>query len=151
MEKRISKFSGKTTGLLNYSDLKKKRFKALYWGMFLILFAISLICILPTIWVAISGFKEVNEMYAIPPTLFPKHWDLGKVIDVIKVVKVGKYFKNSLFLIIGCWGFDIIINGLAGYVLSRIKPMGSNVIETLVFWSMLLPNISMVPLLDQCQ
>ena len=42
--------------------------------------------------------------------------------------------------------FDIFLNGIAGYVLSRVKPKGSVVLETLIFWYMMLPGISMVPL-----
>ncbi len=144
--KRISRFSTKTSGLLNFADLKKPQFRLLYWSMFLILFIISLVCLLPTLWVGVSGFKEVSEMYAVPPTILPKTWDIGKVGTVWQKVNVIKYFTNSVMLIIGCWACDIVINGLAGYVLSRLKPVGSRVIETLVFWSMLLPGISMVPL-----
>lgn len=141
-----SRFSLKTEGLLNFSDMKKPQFKFLYWAMFLILFVISLICLLPTVWIGLSGFKDVNEMYSIPPTLLPKSIHFGNITDVCKKVNLLRYFTNSVMLIIGCWACDIIVNGLAGYVLSRIKPMGSRVIETLVFWSMMLPGISMVPL-----
>ena len=139
-------FATKTQGLLNFADLKKPQFKLLYWAMFAIMFIISLICLLPTLWIALSGFKDVNEMYAIPPTFFPKTFNLGRIGTLWTKVNVFKYFTNSVMLIIGCWACDIIINGLAGYVLSRIKPIGSRLIETLVFWSMLLPGISMVPL-----
>lgn len=145
-EKRISRFSDKTSGLLNFSDMKKIRFKFLYAAMFLIMFIISLVCLVPTVWVGLSGFKTVSEMYAVPPTLLPKSCDFGKIIEVWKKVSVARYFGNSVMLIIGCLATDIIINGLTGYVLSRLKPMGSKIMETAVFWSMLLPGISMVPL-----
>lgn len=144
--KKVTKFSTKTQGLLNFADLKKPSFILLYWVMFAILILISLVCLLPTLWVGLSGFKDVSEMYAVPPTIIPKSFNVGKVADVWFKVNVLKYFTNSVMLIIGCWAFDIVVNGLAGYVLSRIKPVGSSVIETLVFWSMLLPGISMVPL-----
>ena len=85
-------------------------------------------------------------MYSIPPTFLPSRIDFSAVVAVWNKINVLKYFSNSVMLIIGCWAVDIIINGLAGFVLSRIKPMGSKVIETLIFWSMLLPGISMVPL-----
>lgn len=144
--KRITRFSNKTTGLLNFADLKKPQFKLLYWLMFLILILISLICLLPTLWIAVSGFKSVQEMYAVPPTIIPSEWHFDNLAKVWSKVNVWKYFTNSIILIIGCWACDLVVNGLAGYVLSRLKPIGSKAIETLVFWSMLLPGISMVPL-----
>lgn len=145
-EKKTKKFSDKTTGLLNFSDLKKPRFKLLYGVMFFIMLVISLICLIPTIWIAISGFKETSEMYAVPPTFLPKTFDLSMLGVVWDKVNVAKYFGNSVILIIGCVVCDITINGLTGYVLSRLKPMGSRILETAIFWSMLLPGISMVPL-----
>lgn len=145
-EKQRVTFATKTQGLLNFADLKKPQFKILYWAMFAFMLLMSLMCLIPVIWIALSGFKSPSEMYAIPPTLLPSHIDLGMIKSLWEKVHFAKYFGNSLMLIIGCLVCDIIINGLAGYVLSRIKPMGSKIIETLVFWSMLLPGISMVPL-----
>lgn len=140
------RFSDKEAGLLSSFDMRKVHNKLIYWAMFLILLFVSLICLVPVIWVALSGFKSVSELYAVPPTLLPESINLGKIAEVWETVSFLKYFVNSVNLILGCWAFDIIINGLAGYVLSRVKPMGSRVIEVLVFWSMLLPGISMVPL-----
>ncbi len=114
--------------------------------MFFILVLIALACLLPILWVALSGFKDINEMYSIPPTIIPKTFHPEIAVNVWKNVNIFSYFKNSVILIMGCWAFDIVVNGLAGYVMSRLKPMGSKLIETLVFWSMLLPGISMVPL-----
>ncbi len=144
--RKITRFSNKTDGLLNYADLKKLRFKALYWFMFSFMMFVSLVCLLPTIWVGISGFKDVSEMYSVPPTIIPKTFDLSRIGVVWQKVNFAKAFINSLVLIAGCWACDIIINGLAGYVLSRLRPVGTRVIETLVFWAMLLPGVGMVPL-----
>ncbi len=145
-EKKVSKFSAKTTGLLNFADLKKPQYKALYWLMFAMLIIVSLACFLPIVWVALSGFKEVADMYAVPPQLLPKKIDFGRVGDVWEKVNVLKYFTNSIILIIGCWFCDVMVNGLAGYVLSRLRPIGSVLIENMIFICMLLPGISMVPL-----
>lgn len=145
-EKKITKFSDKTNGLLNWADLKKPQFKVLYAVMMLILIAFSLICLLPLLWVFLSGFKSIEEMYAIPPTLLPKSLDFGNVFKIWKDIDVLRYFKNSVFIILGCLAFNIVINGLAGYVLSRLKPAGSKIIDTMMFWTLLLPGISMVPL-----
>ena len=141
-----SVFSDKTDGLLNFADLKKKRFRLLYWCMFAILILLSLICILPIIWVFLSGFKDMKEMYKIPPTLLPEKIDFGNVFAVCSKINVLRYFKNSVLIILGCVAVDITVNGLCGYVLSRLKPTGSKIVDNLIFWSMLLPGISMIPL-----
>ena len=141
-----SKKSQREYGLLNSTHLKAAKYKLLYGIMYAIMIIIALVCLVPVIWVALSGFKETKEMYAIPPTFFPKSIDLSKIPEIISKVNFGKYIFNTFNLIIGCLAFDIFLNGIAGYVLSRVKPKGSVVLETLIFWSMMLPGISMVPL-----
>ena len=141
-----NKFSDKTTGLLNFADLKKAKFKCLYWTIFAFMLLLSLICLIPALWVSLSGFKTLKELYAVPPTLLPKSIDFSVVKEVWRKVSIGMAFLKSVILIVGCLTCDIIVNGLAGYVLSRVRPMGSRIVETAVFWSMLLPGISMIPL-----
>lgn len=133
-------------GLLNWSDIKQPSGKLIYVFMFLILFLLSLVCLIPVLWMALSAFKTTQEMYAVPPALFPSSFDLGRVKNIWESASVGKYAINSLCIIVGCLAFDVIFNGLAGYVLSRVRPLGSTLLNTLLFWTMMLPNISMVPL-----
>lgn len=139
-------FKDKTSGLINFSDLKHLRFKMLYWLIFAILVIIIAVEVIPIIWVALSGFKTTAEMYSTPPTLLPKSIDLSVIPKVCSKVNFVNAFVNSGIIIIGCWAFDIFMNGILGYVLSRIKPYGSKLVSTLIFWSMLLPGVSMVPL-----
>lgn len=139
-------FADKSDGLLNFNDMKYAKYKLLYACMWLFMLIISLICIIPVIWVALSSFKEPAEMYAVPPTLFPSSISFDKVVEVWNKVDVGLYFKNSVIIIVGCVLVDIVVNGLAGYVLSRVRPIGSAFLNTIIFWSMMLPGISMVPL-----
>ena len=136
----------KNEGLLNWSDLKTSGGKILYWGMFTLLLLLSLFCLIPVIWMFISGFKTPQELYAVPPVLFPSKIDFNIVGEIFKTSRIGHYAMNSLCIILGCLAFDIVFNGLAGYVLSRIKPKGSALLNTAIFWTMMLPGISMVPL-----
>lgn len=143
----MNKFSDKTSGLLNFMELKKRRYRLLYWTMFAVLVIISLICVLPAIWVLLSGFKDAQEFYRIPPALFPEHFKLSKLSEVWQQLNFLKLYKNSCIIIIGDLIFNIILNGVMGYVLSRLKPKGTALVGTLIFWSMLLPtSMNLVPL-----
>lgn len=134
------------SGLLNWNDRKQAGGRIIYLVMFILLLALSLVCLLPVLWMALSSFKTTQEMYAVPPTLFPKSIDPGRIVTIWNSSSIGHYALNSLWIIIGCLTFDIIFNGLAGYVLSRVRPLGSTLINTVLFWTMMLPGISMVPL-----
>ena len=139
-------FDNKTEGLVNFSDLHKPGVRIAYALMFICLVIMAAACLIPVLWVFLSGFKEPAEMYKVPATFFPEHISFGKVTAIMSKINIKKYFGNTLIIIIGSWVFDILFNGLAGYVLSRLKPKGTPILETLIFWSMLLPGISMAPL-----
>lgn len=142
----MKKLSEKTEGLINFSDLKSFKVKIAYGIIFVLLLIIAVACVLPVIWTALSAFKTPEEMYRIPPTFFPSSFDLSRVSKVANQVNIFSYLLSTLWIIVGCWLIDVLFNGFAGYVLSKIRPIGIPVVETLIFWSMLLPGISMAPL-----
>ncbi len=142
----MKKFDEKTNGLLNGIDLHSGRYKAIYGVMMFLLILLSLVCLLPILWVAVSGFKTPTELYSVPPKLLPSAISFAKVGVVWSKISFFRYFGNTLAEIIGALIFDIVLNGLAGYVLSKVRPLGSALLETLIFGTMLLPSVSMAPL-----
>ncbi|MEG1107222.1 MAG: carbohydrate ABC transporter permease [Eubacterium sp.] len=137
----------KEAGLVTAVELKKPHIAIIYWLFFAMLIVVSCITLLPIVWVAISGFKDVQEFYAVPPVLLPKSFDFGKVKEVWQVMDYGRYYLNTIKMTVGNLVFCIMCTGLAGYVLSRLKPKGSKVVFRLIMWSLMMPAcIVMVPL-----
>ena len=68
----MSYFDKKSNGLLNWLDLKSVKYKILYWAIFVFLFLLTLVCIIPIVWSSLSGFKSIEEMYAVPQSFFPE-------------------------------------------------------------------------------
>ncbi|MEG2670391.1 MAG: carbohydrate ABC transporter permease [Oscillospiraceae bacterium] len=140
-------FDEKQTGLLTSLDLKSLRSRIGYWCIVGFIVLVSIICIFPPLWVFLSSFKDVKEFLSIPPTIIPHSFHPEKLVEVWKSMNFGKYYINTFYLAIGELVFCIFFNGLAGYVISRLKPKGSMLFFSLVLWSMMLPtSVSMVPL-----
>lgn len=142
----MKKFLDKTNGLLNGQDLKSGSYRIIYGIMLGMMILMSLVCLLPIIWIALSAFKTPTEFYSVPPTFLPQKMSFKQIADIWNSVNFFDYFGNTLVMIFGALVFDIAFNGLAGYVISRVRPMGSAFLETLIFGTMLLPSLSMVPL-----
>lgn len=140
----MSMFSNKQNGLFNYMDLRVTKNKIIYFMMYGFLILMALICILPVLWVSLSGFKTVEEMYSVPPTLFPSSFDFSIIPRVWKRVKFGSAFLYSAIIMVGCVAMDITFNGLAGFVLSKVKPKGSAFLDTVIFWIMMMPSMGLV-------
>ncbi|MBP3360366.1 MAG: carbohydrate ABC transporter permease [Clostridia bacterium] len=127
-------------GILTNADLKLPKYKALYWSMFTLMLLYCVVCGFPVIWILLSGFKDVKEMYAIPASLFPKEIKLSKLADVWNSMQFYKYYINTFIMALGSVIADILVCGLAGYSLSRLKPKGTKFILTVFFWVLLMPG-----------
>ena len=129
------------SGALCTSAMKQVKYKVFYgclWALMLFWFTIV---ILPCLWLAVSGFKTAAEINASTnATFFPKEWDFGKLKYAWDTLHYQKFYINTFFLAIGCVISDLVVSGLAGYVLSRLKPRGYKFVLTMVFCLMILPT-----------
>mgnify|MGYP000909929241 CR=1 FL=1 len=140
-------FENKTTGVLSSVDMKKGSTQIFYWLIFAIMLFVSIICFLPPLWILLSSMKDTKEFLQVPPTLFPHTFQPKKIGEVWGILNFYKLYANTLLLVFGDLVFTIIINGLGGFVISRLKPKGSSFIMMLVLWTMMLPGtVSMIPL-----
>ena len=134
-------------GILTNSDMKNPKYKALYAVMMILMIIYCLVSVLPVVWIMLSGFKDVKEMYAVPATFLPKKIDLSKLGKVWNELKFYKYYGNTFVMALGSVATKIVVSGLAGYVLSRLKPKGTKFMLAVIFWLMLIPGtMSTVPL-----
>lgn len=144
----MSLYSKKTQGVINFIDIKKPSVKVLY--TFLLLFCIlaALVCFAPPLWVMLSSLKDIKEFFAVPPTIIPRSFQPEKIIETWNKLNFLKYYINSGIMIAGCVVTAVVFNGLAGYVLSILKPKGSRLVLYLILWSLMLPaTTNLVPVL----
>lgn len=140
-------FEKKETGFITQIEFRQTKTKIVYWCMFGILVLVSLCAIVPPLWIMISGFKDTEEFFRVPPTIIPQSFHPEKLVEVWTRFKYVLYFKNTVILAAGCVIATIVLNGLAGYVLSRLRPRGNKVVFTIIVLLMMIPNtVGMVPL-----
>ena len=140
----MSILSNKQNGLFNWMDFRSAKYKTVYILMNVFLILLALVCVVPVLWVLLSGFKTIEEMYSVPPTLIPSTFDFSIIPRVWVKVKFGSAFFYSGVIIIGSVLMDVTFNGLAGFVLSKVKPKGSALLDTLIFWIMMMPSMGIV-------
>lgn len=128
-------------------ESKNTSSRILYTVIYIILIILALISFIPPLWVLFSAFKNINEFYMTPPTIIPRSFEPGKIVEAWKLANFGSAYLNTIWLGAGQLVFDLLFNGLAGYVLSRLKPKGWKLIFTVVTWTMMMPHsMNMVPL-----
>ncbi len=140
-------YEKKTSGALTQLELKQARYQVVYWLLFVFLLLITVICLLPTIWVLLSAFKSTEEYLRTPPTFWPEEWHFEKLAKVWEKGNFLRVYFNTIVMAAGNLVFCILSCGLAGYVISRLKPKGSRAVFAVILWTLMMPNtVSQVPL-----
>lgn len=150
MRSTKQRFSEKPAGVINSSDLKTFKGQFVYWLFILILAAVCLVCVIPTIWTLCTGFKSSQEIYQ-SASFLPKNLTWAGIKESLAVaweaMDASRASLNTLLISIGATVFTLVIDGFGGYVLSRLKPTGSKLMFTLIVWTMMMPSqIRTVPL-----
>lgn len=141
------KMKEKHDGLIIGVEYRHKRFKWLYALLIFVLVCACLCAVIPIGWLFLAGFKDADEVFKAPFTFFPKAIDLGKVVEVWSMVGFGKYFLNTIIVMLGSVFCAVVFNGLLAYAVSVVKPVGHKVVHGLIMASYMIPAVaSLVPL-----
>ena len=70
-----------------------------------------------------------------------------RVKEAWGLLKIQRVFVNTLVLSLGNVVFTLVVCGLGGYVISKLKPKGTKLIFALIVWTMMMPSqMRIVPL-----
>jgi multiple sugar transport system permease protein len=143
----LKRLQTKNYGILTSADYKKPIFKIVYWVILFLLFVAVLTALTPVLWLFITSFKDADELTSVPYKLFPEHFSLSKLVEVWQMLNFGKYFLNTIIVVIGAVICSVVFNGLLAYAFAIVKPWGYKFFYGLVLLSYMIPAItSMVPL-----
>lgn len=134
-------------GLISEIGYKRVSNKVIYWTIIACLCLLTVICILPVLWVLLSSLKSINEFYSTPPTLWPKEFHFENIPELF-----GRYDFVTLYIntFVNCAGvivFSVVVNGLMGYALSKMHVKGGKIVFLVVLSTYMLPTtVCMVPI-----
>ena len=101
----------------------------------------SLIMIFPFIWMILSSFKTVADVYSYPPKWLPSEWNLNNFKKVFEMIPFWTYYGNSIFTSVVQTFLQVGISILAAYALTKLKFPGKNFIYTFIQSSMFVPTV----------
>ena len=146
----MKRLSDKRDGLLNFSDYKTIGNKIAYGVFIFLLIMFALTAIIPILWLFITSFKTVNEINSTDYHLFPEVFDINKLIDLWNKLDFGRYYINTIIVVLGAVICSVVFNGLLAYVVGILKPIGYKIINVLVLLGYMIPSaLAIFPLLMQ--
>ncbi|MFC7406923.1 carbohydrate ABC transporter permease [Georgenia alba] len=116
-------------------------------ALYVLLAIMSTPFVYPTIWMVFAAFKPVNEIFAVPPTLFPQQWTLDGVSQIFTVVPFARQYLNSLYIAVIVTAVSIVVCALAGYAFARIRfPFRSGLFLLLISALMIPGEVTIIPI-----
>ncbi|SFJ59759.1 multiple sugar transport system permease protein [Paenibacillus sp. UNC496MF] len=100
----------------------------------------------PIVWLFMTALKTPEEIFAVSPSLLPKHWQWSNYADAVSAIPFGRYMGNTLLLcainIVG----QLLSAPLVAYSISKIPWKGRGVIFSLIVATMILPGqVQLIP------
>ncbi|NHN31445.1 carbohydrate ABC transporter permease [Paenibacillus agricola] len=86
----------------------------------LLLAVLSVINIIPILWMVIGSFKTEGD-YATNPLGLPKVWNFSNYAEAWKVAHLGTYFWNSVLVTAASIILTVLLGALTSYFLSRFE------------------------------
>lgn len=120
------------------SAKKKEQVTRVVIHVFLII--MSLIMLVPFVWMVLTAFKTVQESTSINPfVIFPSSWKLENFTYVWKNYNFLILYKNTLLMIFFRVLCAVLTATMAGYAFGRLQFPGKNFFFGLVLVQMMVP------------
>lgn len=107
-----------------------------------VMLAISVLFLLPFVWMLVTSFKSENEVFAYPIQWIPKHW---RAIENYKEVWFGdypfyRYYWNSIRVGVATTLISCTVSSLAAYGFSKIQFKARNGLFAIVLATYMVPG-----------
>lgn len=108
------------------TKINPKRFHPSQIKFYLFLLPLAVVMSIPVLFVLLSAFKPMEELFKFPPTIFPRNWTLenfAKMFDTMSSssVPASRYIFNTLLITVLTMVLCVFFSVFAGYVLSKSK------------------------------
>lgn len=116
------------------------------FGVYAALLFFSALFVVPFAWMVLSSLKTSQEIFLIPPTLFPNPPQWHNYVDAVQFIPFLRYFANTLIVCVGSMLGAVFSASLVAYSFGILRWRGRNTLFKVLLATMLLPpQVTMVP------
>lgn len=113
---------------------------------YFILSILALFVVFPILWMLLSSFKGMNEIYAPEIVWFPSKLEWKNYGDVLKETLLLKSFFNSLKVVIPPVFVGVFTSAMAGFAFAKLNFPGKKLLFPLMFGTIAVPGVvTMIP------
>ena len=137
------------------SGVKARRSRAPYGGVrhphlrmralrlalhYALLVAIALVCAFPFLWTLSAAVGTQGNVFSFPSSFVPQRPSLANFIEVFRVVDLGRYYWNSIWITFWTVAWTVVVCSLAAFPLARYHFRGRRMVFTVILATLMLPT-----------
>ncbi|MEZ5094279.1 carbohydrate ABC transporter permease [Nocardioides sp.] len=90
-------------------------------ALYAVLCILSVIAVLPFLWMVFGAFKSGQEIRTFPPDLLPRDWTLDNFRTILSDPEMPllTFYKNSLFVAVANVVIQLFLASLLGYIFAK--------------------------------
>ena len=110
-------------------ELKGKKGKKLYIGIYILLAAMVVVQFFPMLWMFLGTFKTDAELQSSIPTMLPEVWRFSNYVEAFEKYDVWKNLWNTVYIIAMSLIIQLTNSIFSAYALSVMKPKFGNAVQ----------------------
>lgn len=112
----------------------------------IVLTIVGVVTVIPFVWMVFSSFKQNSEITALEQTIIPKAFTFENYTSIQETFDFAGLFGNSLFIAIATTLLVIYTSAISGFVLSKYKFKGNNLLFSFIISTMMVPwAVTIIP------
>ncbi|MBT2760315.1 carbohydrate ABC transporter permease [Paenibacillus sp. ISL-20] len=110
------------------------------------LIIISIMFIVPFVWLIRSALMDLSQIFVMPPEWIPHPFRWDNFTRALTVLPFGTFFVNTLVIVISTLIGTVVTSTIAAFGFSRIQWKGRDIVFAILLSSMMLPSaVTMIP------
>lgn len=110
-------------------ELKGKKGKRLYTGIYILLAVMVVVQFFPMLWMFLGTFKSDPELTSSIPTILPESWRFSNYAEAFEKYDVWKNLWNTVYIIALSLIIQLTNSIFSAYALSVMKPKFGNAVQ----------------------
>ena len=134
---------------LNNHTMNKRKIKFVPQKLLLhiVLIIGAFLMVFPFLWTISSSLKDMSQIFAVPPVLFPNPAVWSNYVDSFTSMPFGKAYWNSFYITAIVVVAQLFTGSMAAYAFAKFRFRGSGILFILFLATMMIPKqVTMIPL-----
>jgi multiple sugar transport system permease protein len=111
-------------------------------ALFALCVAIAAVFVTPFLWLVRSSLVDAGQMFEFPPRWIPNPVAWTNYPDALTAIPFGRYFLNTVFILIPTVVGTLISTTLAAYAFARLEWPGRDILFGLLMLTFMLPFVA---------